>query len=441
MQGSAIAQVYARQVLSGRGHPAVEATVVTENGATGTAQCTAGHSVGSHEVAFTYDGGDRWGGKGVMRAVENVNTVIAHALVGVDASDQRQVDSVLLNIGGPEAKRRLGGNAVGAVSAAALKAGANALSIPLYRHIGGEKATMLPCASDGAVIGSGRYLPVKGGKPTYAFVAYDFSTFSESCYAIWEISTKWSELLNRKYGLGTKVPSPGFPSGRFASIPKGIVSGDFELWDMMCEVINSCGYEDRVGLQADIAGDSYYNRNTGIYCGIFDTVPRDRNEMIGYIIEMTQKYPFVIIEDPLYEEDFDGHAELTRETGIQIVGDDLFTTNTKRVQTGIEHGSCNAVLLKVNQIGSISEALDMVDLAYKHGYGIMPCCSRGENLDICDYCVGINAATVRESCFGSAANRFLEIERELGHRAVFAGKRGLKGAKFHPAEEKTGRQR
>ena len=428
--GSTIIQVQARQVLSGRGYPAVEAVVTTENGASGTAQCTAGHSVGTHEVAFSYDGGSRWGGRGVTKAVERVNTVIAETIVGMDAADQRAVDYAILNIGGTDAKSRLGGNAVAAVSAAVLKAGANALGIPLYQHIGGEAAVTLPCPSDGTVIGSNRYLPVKGGKPTYSFIAYDFPNYSEACYAVWEISTRWSGMLRQKYGLGVKTPCPGFPSGRFASFPKGIVHSDRELWDMMCEIINGCGYENRAGLQVDLAADSFYNHTTGIYQGLFDAVPRDREALMGYIVEMTKLYPFVVIEDPLHEEDFAGHAELTRETGIQVVGDDLFATNAERVHMGIQHGSCNAVLLKVNQIGSITEALDMVALANQHGYGIMPCCSRGENLDICDYCVGINAGTIRESSFGTAANRFLAIERELGARAKFAGKSGLKGNKF-----------
>lgn len=442
MAGSAISKIWARQVYSGRGHPAVEATVVTESGASGTAQCTAGHSVGTHEVTFAYDGGSRWNGKGVTHAVHTINTVIADALRGADASDQALVDHILLNIGGPGAKARLGGNAVGAVSAAALKAGANALGIPLYRHIGGEGAVTLPCASDGAVIGSERYLPVKGGKPTYAFIAYDFGTFAEAAHAVWEISTAWSEMLCRKYGLGVKVPCPGFPSGRFAAFPKGIVRSDEELWQMMCETIARRGYEGRVGLQGDIAADSFFDADTGTYRGLFDAVPRTRDELMAYILEFTAKYPFVIIEDPLSEDDFEGHAVLTRETGIQVVGDDLFATNAERVRMGIEHGSCNAVLLKVNQIGSITEARAMVDLAYASGYGVMPCCSRGENLDICDYCVGLNAATIRESCFGTAANRFLEIERELGPRAVFAGRAGLKGRKYGgnggPAPEKRG---
>lgn len=430
MGKSTIVGVTARQVLSGRGHPAVEATVITESGAMGTAQCTAGHSVGTHEVSFTYDGGSKWNGLGVTKAVHTVKTVIADALLGSDAADQRQVDSILLNIGGPGAKVRLGGNAVGAVSAAALKAGATALGIPLYRHIGGDRAVTLPCASDGAIIGSNRYLPVKGGKPTYGFIAYDFASFEEAAYAVWEISMKWGDFLNRRFGLGVKTPSPGFPSGRFASIPRGVVQSDTELWEMLCETIGTCGYEGRVGLQADIAGDSYYDRKTGIYQGLFDATARDRADLIGYILEMTKKYPFVVIEDPLNEEDFAGHAFLTKETGIQVVGDDLFATNADRVRKGIACGSCNAVLLKVNQIGSISEAFDMVSVAYENNYGVMPCCSRGENLDICDYCVGLNAATIRESSFGTAANRFIEIERELGPRAVFAGRQGLKGAAF-----------
>lgn len=418
-----IKSVQARQIISGRGIPAVEAEVTTYGGITARAVCTAGHSVGTHEVVFAYDGGEKWNGLGVIGAVENVNTIINKVLHDMDSRNQAEIDYAMLDIG----KSKLGGNAIGAVSAAALKAGALSAEEPLYYHIGGQSAVMLPCASDGAIMGSDRYLPVKGGKPTYSFIAYDFKTFSEAADAIWEVSNKWNEYASRKYGLGAKIPSPGFPSGRFVVFPKGIVKSDVELWEMLNDIIVGCDYEGRVGLQADFAGDSYYNREKGIYQGLFDDKPRTRDELIDYICEIIPKYNFVVIEDPLYEDDFEGHAIITKRCGIQLVGDDLFATNAERVAKGIEISACNAVLLKVNQIGSITEALEMVDLAYKHNYGIMPCCSRGENLDICDYCVGINAASIRESCYGTSANRFIEIERELGSRARFAGKAGLKG--------------
>ncbi len=435
MSGSSIVRVSARQVLSGRGHPAVEATVVTENGAVGRAQCTAGVSVGSHEVAFTYDGGDRWRGKGVTRAVDNVNDVIAPAILGLDAADQSVVDRHILQLRGADTKARLGGNAVAAVSAAVLQAGAGALGIPLYRHIGGDDAVTLPCASTGALMGSDRYLPISCGKPTYSFIAYDFPSFGDACYAIWEIFDRWQDQLSRKWGLSARMPSAEFPSGGFISVPRGLVQNDAALWEMMTETISACGYENRVGLQMDLAADSYYDPATGIYWGLFDDVPRDRDALIGTLLETIRTYPFVVLEDPLNENDYEGHAILTAKTDIQIVGDDLFTTNPQRVREGIRQGSCNTVLLKVNQIGSISEALEMVRLARSHGYQIMPCSSRGENLDICDYSVGINAGSIRETCYGSAANRFLEIERELGPRAHFAGKEGLQGTRFHPGSE------
>ncbi len=436
MKGSTITQVTARQVLSGRGHPAVEAMVVTAGGSVGRAQCTAGVSVGTHEVAFTYDGGNRWRGKGVGRAVENVNRIIAPAIIGMDAADQTAVDNCILSLGGTDAKHRLGGNAVAAVSAAVLQAGARALDIPLYRHIGGEDAVTLPCASTGAMMGSDRYLPISCGKPTYSFIAYDFPSFGEACYAVWEVFDRWQELLNRKWGLSARLPSAEFPSGGFICVPKGLVQTDAALWDMMTETVCACGYENRLGLQMDLAADSYYDPTTGIYQGLFDAIPRDRDALIGELLDIIRRYPFVVLEDPLNENDYEGHAILTSRADIQIVGDDLFTTNPERVLEGIRYGSCNTVLLKVNQIGSITEALDMVRLAHSHGYQIMPCSSRGEDLDICDYSVGINAGSIRETCYGSAANRFLEIERELGSRARFAGKAGLQGERFHPKTEK-----
>lgn len=174
----------------------------------------------------------------------------------------------------------------------------------------------------------------------------------------------------------------------------------------------------------------YLDKKTGLYHGLFDEKPRTTDEVIEVIKDMAYKFPFVIVEDPLGEDDLEGHARICREVDIQIVGDDLFTTNSKRVVQGIKAGAANTVLLKVNQIGTISESLEMIQLAYENGYGVMPCSSRGEGISIVDYCVGINAGTIRESCLGSSGSRFLEIERELGRNAVFAGKRGLKGRRF-----------
>ncbi|GAB4559562.1 MAG: phosphopyruvate hydratase [Anaerolineae bacterium] len=420
--GTTIVSVTARQVYSDRGHPGVEATVRTENGAVGVAVCTAGVSVGSHEVPFAYDGGKKWRGKGVQRAVDNINHVIAPVLLGMDASRQLEVDHALLNIGGPDAKLRLGGNATAAVSAAVLKAGAAALGIPLYQHIGGVNAFTLPVPGVISVVGSERYGSGQrsGGKPSYAFMAYGFDTFADASYAAWDLSMEWADVLHDRLGI------PYRSTVAHPVVPAGLVNHDRELWELMVETINRLGYEGKVGIQVDVAAETYYDREQDRYLGLFSAEPKGREELFALYHEMMEQYAFVIIEDPLHEEDYEGTAALTRELGIQIVGDDLFTTNPDRVRKGIEAGAANTVLLKVNQIGTISEAFEMVQLAYRHGYGVMPCSSRGEGADIADYAVGLNAGTVRESATGPSGNRFLQIEAELGPRARFLGPEGLK---------------
>ncbi|MGI6123492.1 MAG: enolase C-terminal domain-like protein [Acetivibrionales bacterium] len=432
MFSTTITKVTARQVFSGKGHPAVEATVYTENGASGTVQCTAGLSVGTHEVAFAYDGGSAWRGKGVMRAVENIEKIIGPAIIGMDATKQFEVDNIILNLGGPDAKLRLGGNAIAPVSAAVLKAGAESLGIPLYRHIGGARAVTLPCAAYGCISGGYRYSSGEksGSKPTYSFIAYDFSKFSEASYALFEVVSSWEELMVRKWGLRPQESTPHYSCSGFFSIPRGLIESDEYLWDSLTETICKKGYEGKIGLQADFAADCYLSPDKKTYQGLFNKETRTREQQIEMILYLAREYPFVIMEDPLSEDDFEGHAYLTEKTGIQIVGDDLFSTNFERVKKGIKTGACNTVLLKVNQVGSITESLEMVQLAYENGYGVMPCSSRGENLDICDYSVGLNATTIRESSLGSAGTRFLEIEAELGSRAKYAGKSGLKGKKF-----------
>ena len=424
--GTAIVSVTARQVYSDRGHPGVEATVMTENGASGVAICTAGISVGTHEVEFAYDGGSKWRGKGVQRAVDHVNDLISFELIGMDAARQLEVDDALLNLGGPAAKERLGGNATAAVSAAVLKAGAASLGIPLYQHIGGVNAVTLPVCGAICLVGSDRYGggAQSGGKPSHAFMAYDFDTFSEASYAAWDVLQEWGITLKSRFGL------PKDMIHRHPFFPAGIVRHDREIWDAMAETICKCGYEGQVGIQVDIAADTYYDDEKGKFVGLFSAEEKTRDDLIEFYRRMVDEYPFVILEDPLSEDDFEGFATLARELGVQVVGDDLFVTTPSRVQHGIDLGAANTVLLKVNQIGTISEAFEMVRLAHSNGYGVMPCSSRGEGADIADYCVGLNVGTVRESAVGPSGNRLLQIEAELGARAHFAGKKGLKGERF-----------
>ena len=424
MAGTEILSITARQVYTNRGNPGIEAVVITENGATGRAMCTSGVSIGTHEIHFTFDGGTKFRGKGVMGAVNNVNTIIAPALVGMDAANQLAVDRAMLDLV-PDAKQKLGGNATAAVSAAVLKAGAAALGIPLYRHIGGANAMYLPVPGVAMVAGDRRYgggITTPGGKPTMSVMCFGFDSFSDASYACWDIHTRWAEKMASMFG--------GAPNIRdFVVVPEGVFKCDEEIWEAMTETIIQAGYEGRAGFQMDVATDTYHNKEDGRYYGLFNNTPKTKEQLYDFYLKIIEQFPFVIIEDPFNEDDYDTTAALTRDSGIQIVGDDLFTTNIDRVAYGIGRGAANTVLLKVNQIGTISEALEMIQYAYKFGYAVMPSDSRGEGEAIADYAVGINAGSVRECGIGPRANRFMEIEAELGKTGKFIGARGLKGAR------------
>lgn len=422
MYDTLIKSVKAHQVYTNRGKPGVEVIVTTENNAIGRAMCTSGVSIGTHEVDFSFDGGTKFGGKGVTKAVERVNTIIGPAIIGMDASKQAEVDRAILSIC-PDAKLRLGGNAVAATSAAVLRAGAAALGIPLYRHIGGASAMYLPVPGVAMCAGDERYgggITTPGGKPTMSVMAFGFDTFSDASYACWDVHTRWAAKMKKRFG--------GLPNIRdFISIPAGVFGCDREIWDEMLKTVVEAGYEGKMGFQMDVATDTYHNKEDDKYYGLFDSTPRTKDQLYDFYMQIINDYPFVIIEDPFNEDDYDTTAALTKECGIQIVGDDLFTTNPERVAHGISKNAANAVLLKVNQVGSISEALEMIQYAYKFGYGVMPSDSRGEGESIADYAVGINAGSVRECAIGARGNRFLEIEEELGASAKFIGAKGLKG--------------
>ena len=420
-RGSLIESVTAREIFSGRGHPSVEATVTTVSGATGVAEATAGLSVGEHEVQFAYDGGERWGGKGVMKAVRFVKDVIAPALKGVDASNQWAVDSIMLELDGTPNKATLGGNTTASVSAATLKAGAASLGIPLYQHIGGASACLLPVPGVGILNTIARYggEAIHGDKPSYSFMAYDFDTFADAAYACWQLKRIYIKLLAERFKL------INLESYRIV-IPPGTVAHEREIWKIMAEAVERSGNAGRVGIQMDVAAATYFDKETGIYHGLFSTRDKSREDLIDLYCEAAREFPFVCLEDPLDENDYEGHAALTRQLGIQVVGDDLFTTNRDRLEEGMKVGACNTVLLKVNQIGTISEAFDTVRLAHSNGYGVQPCASRGEGADIADYAVGLGTGTIRESALDNTGNRLRKIESELGSRARFAGKAGFK---------------
>ncbi len=312
------------------------------------------------------------------------------------------------------------------MSAAVLKAGAAALDIPLYQHIGGSGAMYLPTPGVLVAGGSNRYggITPGGGKPSYSIMLYGFDTFHDASYAGWEIQQKLVELMR------LRMPEAQPNDKGSIHVPAGIFRSDEELWELMNETVIKAGCEGKCGMQVDVATDTYHNKEDDHYYGLFSDVPKTVDDLFRIYEKMVQEYNFMVLEDPFNEDDYHNTAILTKELGIQIVGDDLFTTNPERVRYGISKGAANTVLLKVNQVGTISESLEMVGLAYNFGYGVMPNSSRGEGMAIADYAVGINAGTIRERACYPVGNRFLEIERELGPRARFRGLDGFKGSRF-----------
>ena len=419
--GTLIKSITARQIDSDRGHPGVEVTVTTRSGAVGVAVATAGVSVGVHEVQFAYDGGTRYGGRGVQVAVNRVEETIAPALIGMDATRQTEVDDAIIALDPSPNKTQLGGNATAATSAAVLKAGAAALGIPLYQHIGGVNAVTLPVPGIICLVGSDRYGgggSESGGKPSHALMCYGYDTFSDAHYAAWQLSRTYADLMSERFGVSARY-------GHY-SVPPGTVSHDKELWDVMVEAIERDGQTGRIGIQVDVAAGTYYEKDKDRYVGLFDATDKTRDELIELYVWMADNYPFVIMEDPLDEVDYEGHAILTAKLPhVETVGDDLYTTNPERLQMGIDHKSTDAILLKVNQIGTISESFNVVRMAYRAGMGVMPCDSRGEGPSIADYSVGLGTGHLREGALGHVGNRFLAIESELGSRAHFAGIEGL----------------
>ena len=415
---AAIESVYARQILDSRGNPTVEVILDTEDGAEGRGLVPSGASTGEAEAWERRDGDKSvYGGKGVLNAVKAVNEVIAPKVIGMDATDQRALDDLMIELDGTPNKGRLGANAILGVSLAALYASAESADQPLYRYIGGTNGHILPVPNMN-IMNGGAHADFATDIQEYMISPYGFDTYSEALRAGVEVYHTLKNVL-KKEGLNTGLGD----EGGFA--PK-MKSNEDSLKYIM-DAISAAGYEPgkQIGICLDVASSEFYNKETGKYH--FEGDDREAGYMLDFYENLINEYPIVSIEDPFNEDDYETTAALTKEIGIQIVGDDLFTTNPERVAHGIAVGAANTVLLKVNQVGTISEALEMIQYACKFGYAVMPSDSRGEGAAIADYAVGINAGSVRECGMGPRANRFLEIEAELGAGARFIGARGLKG--------------
>lgn len=413
-----IQNIAAREILAQRGLLSLEVTVIADDGSIGVATPESGVSTGKHEAAFLLDGGERYNGLGVRRAAARINDEIAPALKGIDVTNQGEIDQIMIELDGTPNKSRLGANAIVGVSLAAMKAASSSSNLPLYRYIGGANACTLPIPIVGIGTG-GRYRDPGNSrwfKPSYEFCAYGAGSYEQAVYMSWQCTEKVKAILKKRY------PDTYFPAYHRSSLA-GVIHHDSELLDAMTESIHQCGYIGKVGIYFDCAADCYYERDIDRYEGLFSPGEKSREDVITLLKKFIETYPVLSLEDPLHEEDFEGHAIATRELGIEIVGDDLFTTNIERLRRGIAIGAANSMVLKITQVGTVSEALTACREALANGYNVHPCGSRGDQVSIGDFAVGLNAGQVR----AADHNRLMTIEQELGRSAAWMGKAAYKG--------------
>lgn len=419
-----IQKVIAREVLDSRGNPTVEAEVHLDSGFSGRAIVPSGASTGAHETLELRDGGDRYLGKGVLKAVQNVNEILGPALVGLDASSQVALDAAMIELDGTPNKGKLGGNALLAVSLASARAAAAELDIPLYRYLGGSNAKTLPVPMMN-VINGGAHADNSVDFQEFMVMPIGAPSFREALRYGAEAFHHLKKVLSAR-GYNTNVGD----EGGFAPDLKS----NEEALEVLLEAIEKAGYEP--GKDIAIALDPAVTElfKDGKYHLESEKRVLSSDEMIDFWEDWSKRYPIVSIEDGLAEDDWDGWERLTARLGnVQLVGDDLFVTNPERLQQGIDRRVGNAILVKVNQIGSLTESMDAIELAKRHHYGTVISHRSGESEDafIADLAVATNAGQIKT---GSASrsdriakyNQLLRIEHELGDRAVYLGRTVLR---------------
>jgi enolase len=424
-----IVEVHGREVLDSRGNPTVEAEVFLSSGAVGRAIVPSGASTGEHEAVELRDGDkSRYLGKGVTKAVENVNTEIADALEEMDASDQRALDQAMIELDGTENKGRLGANAILAVSMAAARAVANTLEVPLYRYLGGVNASILPLPMMN-ILNGGAHADSNVDFQEFMVMPVGAPSFSEALR--WGVETFHTlKGVMKKRGYNTAVGD----EGGFAPSLKS----NEEAIELVVEAIQAAGYKpgEQIAIALDPAASEFYQDGKYVFKKSDKSV-RTSEEMVKYWASWVNKYPIVSLEDGFAEDDWKGWKMFTDEVGskIQLVGDDLFVTNVKRLQKGIDTKTANSILIKVNQIGTVTETLDSIELGRRNGYTSVISHRSGESEDsfIADLAVATGAGQIKT---GSASrtdriakyNQLLRIEEELGDAARFLG---LKALNYH----------
>lgn len=418
---STIADIFAREILDSRGNPTVEVDVILEDGSFGRAAVPSGASTGAYEaVELRDEDKNRFMGKGVMKAVTNINTVIAPALLDADALDQVAVDRKLIELDGTPNKGKLGANAILGVSLAVAKAAAAYLGLPLYRYIGGVNAKELPVPMMN-ILNGGKHADNNVDIQEFMIVPVGASSFTEALRMGAEVFHSLKGVLKKK-GYNTSVGD----EGGFA--PN--LSSNAEALEVIVEAIHSAGYKpgEDIKLALDVAATELYK--DGAYHLAGEGLTKSSAQMVEYYAELAKKYPIISIEDGLSEDDWEGWQEMTRALGqkLQIVGDDLFVTNTEKLIRGIQMGVGNSILVKVNQIGTLTETLNTIEMAKKAGYTAVVSHRSGETEDvtIADLVVAVNAGQIKTGAPSrtdrvAKYNQLLRIEEELDESAIYKG--------------------
>jgi len=414
-----IEQVGAREILDSRGNPTVEVEIALDDGTLTRADVPSGASTGEHEAVELRDGGDRYGGKGVTKAVEGVLDEIAPAIIGLDAVEQRTVDQVLLDLDGTPDKSRLGANALLGVSLAVARGAAESSGLELFRYLGGPNAHVLPVPMMN-ILNGGAHADTGVDVQEFMVAPIGAPTFREALRWGTEVYHSLKAVLKEK-GLSTGLGD----EGGFAPD----VAGTVEALDLISVAIERAGYKlgTDVALALDVAATEFYTEGEGYK---FEGKVRTAAEMGEFYADLLTRYPLVSIEDPLSEDDWDGWVALTDSIGdkVQLVGDDLFVTNPERLEEGIAKGAANALLVKVNQIGTLTETLDAVELAHRNGYKTMMSHRSGETEDttIADLAVAVGSGQIKTGAPARSErvakyNQLLRIEDALGDSARYAG--------------------
>ncbi|HQR28055.1 MAG TPA: phosphopyruvate hydratase [Nocardioides sp.] len=416
---ASIAAVGAREILDSRGNPTVEVEIALEDGAFGRAAVPSGASTGAFEAVELRDGGKRYAGKGVQKAVAAVMDQIAPAVVGLPADDQRLVDQLMVQLDATPNKSSLGANAILGVSLAVARAAADSAGLPLYRYLGGPNAHLLPVPMMN-ILNGGSHADSNVDIQEFMIAPIGAASFSEALRMGAEVYHALKAVLKKK-GLATGLGD----EGGFAPS----LDSNRAALDLIAEAVKAAGLKigKDIALALDVAASEFHSR--GKYA--FEGQKRSSAEMTAYYAELVAAYPIVSIEDPLNEEDWKGWKTITDELGekVQIVGDDLFVTNVERIQRGITGGQANALLVKVNQIGSLTETLDSVELAHRSGFRCMMSHRSGETEDttISDLAVATNCGQIKTGAPARSErvakyNQLLRIEGELGDAARYAGR-------------------